>query len=144
MQSSHIRNRARSRQIIDFKGLEYGSITPTDIDALIEYNNRAYVIVETKIGDTKLPDGQRIALERLTRDLSNQGKPTICIIAEHNIKDPEQDIILAETRARSYKHKQNPWQKCAVTVKQLIDNFLDHTAPPPPIHEYMKPREGQQ
>ena len=143
MQSSHIRSRTRARQIIDFRGLEYGTIKPTDIDALIEYNNQAYVIVETKLGDTELPDGQQLALERLTRDLSRQGKPTITIIAEHNITDPEQDIILADTMVRSYKHNQNPWHRCTLTTRQLIDNFLEHTAPPPPIHSYMRPREAQ-
>lgn len=143
MQNSHINSRTRARQLIDFKGLEYGTIRPTDIDALIEYNNQAYVFIETKYRDTELPHGQRLALERLTHDLALQGKPTITIIAEHTIENPEQDIILAETKARSYKHNQNHWHYCTLTVKQLIDNFLDHTAPPPALHEYMKPREVQ-
>jgi len=144
MPRSHIRSRTRARQIIDFRGLEYGTIKPTDIDALIEYHNQAYIFIETKLGDTKLPDGQRIALERLTRDLSRQGKPTIAIIAEHHTENPDKEIILAETRARSYRRNNNQWHSCTLTIKQLVDTFLEQAAPPPAIHEYMKPREAQQ
>ena len=36
-----IQNRDRKKQIIDFSGLKYGKITPTDIDGLIEYKDKA-------------------------------------------------------------------------------------------------------
>lgn len=59
-----IRNLAYTRQRADFRGLRFGTITPTDIDGLIEFEGRCCIFMETKHGDTDLPRGQRLALER--------------------------------------------------------------------------------
>jgi len=37
-----IEHRDRARQIRDFSNLRYGNITPTDIDGLIEYQNKCF------------------------------------------------------------------------------------------------------
>ena len=105
-----IHNRKRAKQINDFSGLAYGNkITPTDIDGLIEYQDKGYVLIEVKLRGVLLPYGQRLALERMTDDLTRAGKPTVCIIASHDIDDPEQDINVANTRVREYRwHKK--WQ----------------------------------
>lgn len=59
---SLIRNRFRAKQLIDFGGLQYEQITPTDIDGLIEYRNIAYIIYEFKYADAEMPFGQRLAI----------------------------------------------------------------------------------
>jgi len=43
-----IKYRGRARQIIDFRGLTYGNITPTDIDGLIEYKDKCILLIEIK------------------------------------------------------------------------------------------------
>ena len=55
----------RARQLIDFSGLRYNKITPTDIDGFIEYHDEAIVFMEFKYGNAELPYGQKLALERL-------------------------------------------------------------------------------
>lgn len=60
-----IENRNRARQIIDFSGLQYGKITPTDIDGLIEYHDKAILLLEFKYADAEMPRGQKVALERM-------------------------------------------------------------------------------
>lgn len=59
-----IRNLQYARQRADFSGLRFGTITPMDIDGLIEFEGKCCVFMETKHGQADLPTGQRLALER--------------------------------------------------------------------------------
>jgi hypothetical protein len=125
MERGVINNKDRARQLRDFSGLRYGNITPTDIDGLIEYKDIAYVIFETKFGNTEVPRGQMIALERLCDDLQNY-KHTIVIISSHNHPVTE-EIDLANSIVRQYRWRKkwidmrdNPY-----TVKMLVDWFLN-------------------
>lgn len=123
-----INHRERAKQIRDFSGLRFGNITPTDIDALIEYKDKAYVIIEYKFGEAEVPTGQMIALERICDDLQNF-KHTILIIARHN-QPVEQDIDGANAIVEKYRWRkkwiviknitQETWK-----VKKLIDWFLN-------------------
>ena len=72
----------RARQLIEFTGLNYDAISPTDIDGLIEYQNIAYVIFELKYNDAEMPIGQRLAFERMVYDFEKRSKKAI-IVAEH-------------------------------------------------------------
>jgi len=120
--------KARAAQGRDFTGLRYGNITPTDIDALIEYKDKAYVIIEYKFREAEVPTGQMMALERMCDDLQNF-KHTILIIARHN-QPVEQDIDGANAIVEKYRWRkkwiviknitQETWK-----VKKLIDWFLN-------------------
>ena len=121
-----IYNRGRSKQSYDFSGLRFGTITPTDLDCLIEYHGKAYVIVELKYGDNVVPLGQRIALERLTDDLERSGKQTITMIAAHNISDIERDIDVSQAVVREIRWKEQWWDKIPkYTTRIWIQKFLD-------------------
>ena len=62
---SLIRNSNQTKQGIDFTGVENGKIHPTDIDAVLEFDNEALILIEVKRKGSKLPLGQRLLLERL-------------------------------------------------------------------------------
>lgn len=121
-----IRHVARKQQINDFSGIKYGNITPTDIDGVIEYKNKAFIFLEVKYLDADLPFGQRLALKRLV-DATGNKRASIAIIAEHDIDDVTQSVPVAECSAREYymrglkewKHPRKP-----MTVKELIDAFI--------------------
>ena len=117
----------RAKQINDFSGLCYGAITPTDIDGLIEYRDKAYVVIETKYMDIELPHGQKLAIERLIGDISASGKPAIALVAEHHIHDTDACVPVAECPVREYYHTNTlKWQtpKTALTVREMTDLFL--------------------
>lgn len=120
-----IKNRARARQLRDYSGLLFGNITPTDIDGLIEYHDKGYVIIEIKTKNKELEFGQRLALERLTDDLNRAFKPTICIIANHDIQDTNEDIDVAQTIVSEFRFLSN-WQspKNKITTKEAVRLFL--------------------
>lgn len=113
---------ARATQARDFSGLLFGKITPTDIDALIEYKDKKYVLIEAKFGDTQVPFGQNLALERLCDDLQKI-KPTLLIIARHNF-GVDMEIDFSICRVDKYRYKRE-WHSCTANVRQLIERFLE-------------------
>lgn len=119
-----IQLRDRARQIIDFRGLKYGSITPTDLDGLIEYKDKAFVLLEMKYGSAKMPYGQELALRRIVDGLQHSGKETLLLLCSHQIKNWEQDIIAACTPVASSYYHQNWRPGDGRTAKQYIDAFL--------------------
>ena len=82
-------NEARARQLRDFSGLTYGTITPTDIDLCMEYRDRSFVFAEIKMPGHEIPKGQRIALERIVDGLRAAGKVAVLFLVENNQPDPE-------------------------------------------------------
>jgi hypothetical protein len=79
-----IRHRERAKQLRDFSGLQFGRITPTDIDGVIEFRDKLYVFIEYKIEGAPMDFGQRLCFERMTRRLTNGGCHAYAIVAEHN------------------------------------------------------------
>ena len=67
----------------DYSGLRYGRITPTDVDGLLDFQDKVWVVFELKRAGNNMPYGQRLALERLVDDLAGQ-KPAVGFVAEHN------------------------------------------------------------
>ena len=91
-----INNRKYIEQIKDYTGMVLGSITPTDIDYYVEFKDLGFVFAECKYKGSKLPYGQRLALERLCKATN---KPSILFVVEHT---SSADIVLARTVVREY------------------------------------------
>lgn len=85
------------KQIKDFSNLGIGA---TDIDGLIEYHNKLYILMEAKAGGGQLSTGQRLALERLCDDLSKT-KKCILFIGTH-WTNPDQQIDFSELIVNKY------------------------------------------
>jgi len=118
---------ARSQQINDFSGLLFGKITPTDIDGLIEYKDKAYVLLEVKYNNKDLPRGQRLAIQRLIDDVSNSGKAAIALIVSHDVEDTATSVPVADCAVRElYYYKEKRWRppRLVMTTRQAIESFL--------------------
>lgn len=119
-----IQFRDRSRQIIDFSELQYGSITPTDIDGLIEYKGIAYAFIEMKYGVVEMPKGQKLAIERIINDLQKSGKLSAAFLCQHNVQNPEIDILAANSIVRSCYFNKIWRLDGKKTLKQRLDAFI--------------------
>ena len=98
-------SRTRAKQLISF-----GKIPATDIDALIEYHDEGYIIIEVKYEGKEIKTGQKLALERMVKDTAEAGKKSIAVIADHRIKNSNEDVKLANCKVRKYyHHKQSEW-----------------------------------
>lgn len=84
---------SRFQQKCSFDGMVFGTISPTDIDAFIDFNDRLFVFIEAKSGDAQLGRGQRLALERLCRPV--KGRHAVALVARHDAP-PDEHIVLAE------------------------------------------------
>ena len=124
----HIRNKDRLVQVLDYGGLRFGTIRPTDIDAVIEYKNKAYVIIEAKKSGAELPYGQRLCLERMANDLSkDKKKEALIVVTEHDAHDSKDVIGLAECAVREiYFSSERKWRqpKKPMDVREICSLFL--------------------
>lgn len=124
-----IQHHNRAKQIIEFKGLNYGNnITPTDIDGIMEWHKlNAYVIYELKYNDAQVPYGQRMALKEMVDDFIKAGKSAVVMICRHQEKDPDQDVIAAESYVYEY-YCGSKWYRLSfpITCKEVTDRFWEH------------------
>ena len=122
-----IQNREAKRQIIDFHGMRYSNITPTDLDGIIEYKNLGYIFYEYKFKKARLPDGQYLCLTRLVDDLCESGKMAVLLICEHNISYRDGDVNAANAIVREvyYKGKTFDCYK-GQTAKEVSDKIIRH------------------
>lgn len=126
-EGSRIKNSYYAKQLIDFQGLELdGGIYPTDIDALIEYHDTEYILLEVKFEKAKVPYGQRLAIQRMVDDFTKAGKRAIALVAEHCDSDPRKPVIAANCRVRElYYGQECQWRAPTheLTVREAVDDF---------------------
>ena len=126
MERGKINNPKRKQQILSFEDLRFGNITPTDIDGVIEYKNKKYIFFEVKYGKAKLPSGQKLAIERLVKDI-NENKKAIAIILEHNIHNPNNVVNVSTCLVRElYNGKIWRPPKYNIKLKELINKFIQN------------------
>ena len=114
----------RARQLINYNGLRFGNITPTDSDGEIEYHNKAWVFFEMKHNNAPVGRGQKTAFERKIHDISKGGKPAVFFIVDHYVDDVSEDIDAASCVVRELTIGHG-WKKGdGRTLRQYIDGFL--------------------
>ncbi len=102
----------RLSQPIEFKGMDIGrKMFPSDVDAIIEFKNKCYILYEVKYNGKDMSMGQRIMLERITSDLGRL-KPCLTLLVGHNISDVKTPVNLANTTVRAlYSSTERKWRK---------------------------------
>jgi len=122
-----IYNREKKRRLMSFASLRYNKITPTDIDAFLDFGGRGYVVIEAKGIGVPVPTGQRIALERLLLKLSAPPSLAIAIIAETPDGSMQDDVDLGACEVREVWHVKNGRKlrstELGATVKEIVDRF---------------------
>jgi hypothetical protein len=79
-----IRNREMGIQIRDYSGLRWEKITPTDIDGFLDFGGRLFIIIELKYEDADMPNGQKLALERICDACQKGGAESYILIGSHS------------------------------------------------------------
>ena len=121
-----IRNRKEASRLRSYKSLQFGKITPTDIDGFVEFGDKLFVIIEGKNEGVQLPFGQQLALNRLSLAIHDSGRNSLLIICEHTMNEiGDVDVGLSTVRKFMYNRIWiNPEQQC--NVRQVIEWFLDN------------------
>lgn len=127
-----VRNHARKRQCVDYSGMRFGKITPTDLDGLIEYHNESFALMELKHRGADLEYGQRTALVRMVDAITRSGKRAALFVASHQIDDPGQDIPADRCSIRAV-YQRGSWSEdeAGKTLLEAVDAFLGYGAAVP-------------
>jgi len=149
MDQVKIRNKEFAKQLVDYEGLQWGKITPTDFDGLIEYQDRGFIFFESKYKGTifDLASGQGKAFKRLVDDLSKT-KPAVLFLVWHDCASTE-DIKIAHCKVVGY-YFAGRWQRpknardlkwwCSRFIEHIKLNHYDHS--PAPIRAVRDFRRG--
>lgn len=122
-------NPQRARQLIRFDGMSLMRKCFTDFDAVMEWNDRAWLVFEVKWTKKDVPTGQRLALERFVRDASKAGKYACAAVVEHAVRNPMRDVYLKNCKVRSvYCTGELEWRptKNPVTALELMEEFTQY------------------
>ena len=120
-----IKHRYRAKQINSFAGLiRRRNITPTDIDGIIDYGGKAFIILEGKYGDAELPKGQKMALENLANTILEAKKKSLVIVYRHYVHNVNDDINVSKQLVSDIYFKRK-WFEIGFdkTVLQIIEIF---------------------
>ena len=123
-----IKFKGRAKQLNSFYGMiRRRNITPTDIDGIIDYGGKAFVILEGKYGDAELPKGQKMALENLANTILSANKRVVVIIYRHFVHDTNKDINVSKQLVSDIYFKRK-WDKITVekNVLEVIEMFENH------------------
>jgi hypothetical protein len=121
-----VKNKKKAEQLCDFKGLQWGNLSPTDIDAFIDFKKKGFVFIEAKhVRNTKLERGQELAYERVCDACQAAGVDSLVITAKHAVDEGPfklADCIVMATRFRG------AWKtiKHFTTVKEVVERFRRH------------------
>ena len=108
-----IRNVNQVTQALDFKNIEFGNIHPSDIDAIIEIDNKFLILIEVKKEGNEIPIGQKLLLERLA---DKWGQYAIVLKLEHNTN--ENPIPLEKCILTKY-YINNEWKQAKHELNAL-------------------------
>jgi hypothetical protein len=120
----NILNPEKFEQKVSFKGLKRDrGISPTDIDACIDYNGNAFVYMEFKTEGAELKNGQRMALENIVKSHSKAGHPSCALILYHNT--PARNEIIAKDLIVDNVYQNNKWRDWR-SADQTLLQFLEY------------------
>lgn len=104
----------------DYSGLQYGKITPTDIDGFMDFGNKTFIFIELKHGNGEIPFGQKLALERLCDACGTEERTSAVLVARY--RRDGGDIDVAPLPVSEYRiSRQWHTPKQLISVKQAID-----------------------
>jgi hypothetical protein len=126
-----IRNKTAATVVRDMSKLRWDNITPTDIDAFLDFGDRLFIIIEVKYGGHTMPHGQELAISRLCAASHSEARTAIAVQAmfldRHLTEDNEVDYAACEVT--QYRIGAEPWisvwEHRTVTLKEFIDELRE-------------------
>ena len=97
---SLIRNINQTKQALDFTGIQNGKIHPTDIDAVLEFDDEVLILIEVKRFNNDIPTGQRLVLERICD--SWKTKKSIVLLVNVNVPNDIDSIPMVNGFVTKY------------------------------------------
>ena len=121
-----IKYKDRMKQPINFGGISYGNITPTDIDWFIEYRDSVYVFGEFKYRKDEIPKGQKLALERIADNLWSLKKHVLLVFGVHDVKNCNDTVDMITTEAEGVYYEGKWHDPRNRNVNEVVDDYFEY------------------
>ena len=118
-----IRNLNYLKQGSDFTGIQNGTMHPTDIDAVLEFNNDVLILMEVKYKNAEIPTGQRLVLERICN--SWHTKKSVVLKVEHDFNVENEAIPLDSCRVTKIYYN-SKWYNKNINLVDQLNNLGKH------------------
>jgi hypothetical protein len=117
-EDSLINNIKYLKQVPDFTGCQNGNMHPTDIDALLEFDDKYLILFEAKhtCNTGGLPTGQKLVLERIVNAWKECRTDAIAYLLDHSSTDDDTYEFLDDTIVTHYYNGE--WH-CLDVLKRL-------------------------
>lgn len=113
----------RIKQVIDFSGIGDSKIHPTDIDAILEFDNTFLIMFEVKKKGVEVPLGQTILFERLADCWEKSRGPAWVIYCEHDTDVNE--IVHMENCFTTKIYRDNIYYKHKSSIRSVLEFLAD-------------------
>lgn len=113
----------RIKQVLNFKGIGNSKIHPTDIDAILEFNEKHLIIFEVKKEGMKVPIGQKLLFERLADCWEKTNGPAWVVYCFHTTET--KDIIDMENCYVKYVYRDAVIHKHEASVRDFLMTLAD-------------------
>ena len=94
----------RLKQVLDFKGIGNSKIHPSDVDAILEFDNKYLIIFEVKLEGVEVPLGQKILFHRIADCWQKTNGEAFVVYCTHNT-NPEDIVSMENSTVRQVYHK---------------------------------------
>lgn len=120
-----IKHQGYADKVVNFNSLQFGNISPTDIDGFIEYHDKTYIFIETKYNKAQMPRGQELALERLCDAIQSETKNAFVFFTSHQDEGVNVEIDIGNSMVVKYRFK-GEWKKpkSPLTLKTAIERLI--------------------
>ncbi len=115
---SLIKNRDRVKQVLDFTGVQNKKMHPSDIDAVLEFDNEVLILMEVKYKFNKIPTGQKLLLERMA---NRWGEKAIVLKIEHSFNNDKLNIPLDKCEVTQIYYN----QKWTIIERTNVIDYLN-------------------
>lgn len=111
--------------VVNFKGRNFGKCTPTDLDWVLEINDKVLIFAEVKRSEkiNGLPIGQKILAQNLCRYISPETIPVYFLYVQGVVEDNQIEIENA-TVLSFYSNITNKWEERNILFKNAIDLII--------------------
>lgn len=111
--------------VVNFKGRNFGKCTPTDLDWVLEINDKVLIFAEVKRSEkiNGLPIGQKILAQNLCRYISPEIIPVYFLYVQGVVEDNQIEIENS-TVLSFYSNITNKWEERNILFKNAIDLII--------------------
>jgi len=118
-----IKYHKRIKQVLDFRGIGNSKIHPTDIDAILEFDNKYLIIFEVKKKGVEAPMGQVLLFERLADCWEKTRGPAWVLYCEHDTNAEE--VVHMENCYVKKVYRDNVYYKYTANIKETLRDIAD-------------------